>query len=53
MNALAATPCPVPIASERQGESLAFSPDGRAYFTVGEFVFRPIYRFDLLGGVVP
>ena len=42
----AGEPCPVPLAQERQGETLAIAPDGRSYFTLGEFAFQPIYRFN-------
>ena len=36
----------VPTASERQGEAIAFSPDGKSYFTIGEDANAPIYRYD-------
>jgi hypothetical protein len=52
-DAFAGTPCPVPIASERQGEALAFAPGRLAYLTLGEFAFQPIYRFDVITPTVP
>jgi len=33
---LAATPVGVPVASEAQGEAVAYAPDGRSYLTVSE-----------------
>ena len=36
----------VPAAFEEQGEAIAFAPDGRTYFTVGEGLHAPIYRYD-------
>ncbi len=39
-------PCPVPSASESQGEAIGFSADGRAYFTVSEGGHSAVRRFD-------
>lgn len=36
----------VPAAFETQGEAIAFSPDGRSYFTISEGFKAPIYRYD-------
>ncbi len=46
--ALMGSPCQAPVAGfprESQGESVAFGPDGRSYFTVSEGSFPPIYRY--------
>ena len=40
-------PIGVPVRSEPQGESIAFSPDGEFFFTVSEGVGASIYRFDV------
>lgn len=37
----------VPAAFERQGEAIAFSADGLGYFTIGEGLHPPIYRYEL------
>jgi hypothetical protein len=42
--ALAQAPCRVPVAPEAQGESIAFSADGRAYFTVSEGMGAGIFE---------
>lgn len=34
--ALAGTPCPMPVASEGQGEAVGFLADGKGYVTIGE-----------------
>ena len=39
--------CPLPLKVEPQGEAIAFSPDGRFYYTLSEGVRQPIYRFRL------
>lgn len=45
-DALAAAPCTVPLASEPQGETLAFSGDGTSYTTLSEFASQPVWRID-------
>ena len=37
----------VPAAFERQGEAIAFSADGLSYYTIGEGLHAPIYRYAL------
>ncbi len=32
--------------SEQQGEAIALSAEGDAYFTIGEGVAQPLFRFD-------
>ena len=39
--------CPLPLKAEPQGEAIAFSSDGRFYYTLSEGVRQPIYRFRL------
>jgi hypothetical protein len=39
-------PCPIPLHSEAQGESLAFTPDAKGYFTVSEGNHPVIYFFE-------
>lgn len=39
--AFAATPQAVPVAQEAQGEAVAFSADGRSYFTASETITAP------------
>lgn len=39
-------PCPVPSASESQGEAVGFSADGRSYVTVSEGSHSAVRRFD-------
>ena len=41
-------PCPVPLHGEPQGETIAFSSSGDAYYTVSEGTSQPIYEFDRL-----
>ncbi len=36
-----------PVRREPKGEAIAFSADGRSYFTVGEGLTAPIYRYDV------
>jgi hypothetical protein len=43
--ALERRPCTVPLHREPQGEAIAFSPDGRSYFTVSEGRHPPLYSF--------
>ena len=47
-DALAGTPCALPLRLELQGEALGFSSDGSAYFTVSEGNNQPIYTFPRL-----
>ena len=47
-DALATTPCALPLRLELQGETLGFSSDGSAYFTVSEGNNQPIYTFPRL-----
>jgi hypothetical protein len=42
--AFQATPVAVPIAKEEQGEAVAYSPDGRAYYLTSEGSTPPIHR---------
>ncbi len=44
--ALMTEPCELPVARERQGETVTFSADGQAYFTVSEGEQPPLYRYD-------
>ncbi|MDG2305832.1 MAG: hypothetical protein P8R42_14545 [Candidatus Binatia bacterium] len=48
--ALATAPCPIAVAPEVQGETLAFSIDGSSYSSVSEFVSQPIHRIDEILG---
>lgn len=42
-----AYPVPVPgPPAEPQGESIAYSDDGAAYYTLGEGIAQPLFRFD-------
>lgn len=41
---LTATPMPVPVAAEQQGEAVAYMPDGRGYSTVSEGASPPLWR---------
>jgi PKD repeat protein len=43
--ALAGTPCPVPIEPEPIGEAIAFSADGLSYYTVSEGINQPIWHY--------
>jgi hypothetical protein len=43
---LAAAECRGPVPAEGQGESVAFRPDGRAYYTVSEGGSAALHRFD-------
>lgn len=38
--------CPFNLASEAQGESITFSPDGRSYFSLSEGVGAAVFRYD-------
>lgn len=44
--ALATTACPIAVAPEIQGETLAFSTSGASYSSVSEFASQPIRRID-------
>lgn len=44
--ALRRTPCHVPLHAEPQGESIAFAPDGRGYYTVTEGSHPTLYFFE-------
>ena len=44
--ALSRPPCPVPLHAEPQGESIAFAPDGKGYYTVSEGNRPVIYFFE-------
>jgi hypothetical protein len=44
---LAQPGAPVAAAFERQGEAIAFSPDGQSYYTVGEGLNATIYRYSV------
>ena len=41
-------PCPLPLRSEPQGETFAWSPEGERYVTVSENSSQPIYMFSLV-----
>ena len=45
--ALTGHPCEAPAPSERQGEALAFMPDGEGYVTLSEGKNPPLNRFHL------
>jgi PKD repeat protein len=45
--ALKHPPCVAMVADEIQGETIAFSPGGTAYFTTSEEVKQPLWRFGL------
>lgn len=48
-SALTRAPTPVPVPGpprEQQGEAIAFSSDGSSYFTLGEGIAQPLFRFD-------
>lgn len=47
--ALTAPPCPLPLADEAQGEAIAFSADGRSYYTTGEGSGAALSRVALEG----
>lgn len=40
-------PCANPVANEAQGETIAFTADGAAYFTISEGANPTIYRYPL------
>ena len=47
--ALASQAYPVPVPgppAEPQGESIAYSVDGEAYYTLGEGIAQPLFRFE-------
>ncbi len=45
-----ATPTPVKLAPEKQGEAISYAPDGRSILTVSEKIPAPIYQIKRLGG---
>jgi autotransporter-associated beta strand protein len=45
-DAFATTPVSIPLASEPQGEAIAFDPSGWGYFTTSEGANQPIYYFN-------
>lgn len=45
-NALRGRPCRIPLKTEPQGESIAFSADSTGYFTVSEGRHPPLYFFE-------
>lgn len=45
VNALAGKGFPVPLQNEAKGESICWSADGMAYYTIGEGVNQPLYKF--------
>lgn len=42
-------PDELPYEQEHQGEAIAFTRDGKAYFTTSEGVYAPIYKYTLPG----
>ena len=40
--------CLASVGMQKQGESIALSPSGTAYFTHSEFVNESIYRYDFV-----
>jgi len=38
-------PAELPYKQEKQGEAIAFTPDGKGYYTTSEGVFAPIYYY--------
>lgn len=45
--AMGAVPCVAPSEAERQGEALAFLPDGDGYITISEGANPPVHRFEI------
>lgn len=45
--AFAADPCPLPLRSEPQGETFAWSPQGDRYATISEGSSQPVYVFEV------
>ena len=45
-SAFQVTPATVPVASETQGEAVAYRADGRGYFTTGEGAMPALNRVD-------
>ena len=39
------TPRELPYKQEKQGEAIAFTPDGRGYYTTSEGIYAPIYYY--------
>lgn len=48
MEALQNTPCKFPLPLQQQGETLAFSPDGKSLWTVSEGTKQTIYEIQLM-----
>ncbi|NOU32570.1 MAG: hypothetical protein HOO96_32095 [Polyangiaceae bacterium] len=46
-SAFAGAPCPLRTVNEKQGEAIAFTADGRGYFTTSEGAAAPLTRFLL------
>jgi len=44
--AFSGTACTVPLATEPQGEAIAFAADGLGYYTISEGAFQPIYFYN-------
>lgn len=47
--AMLGEPCPIPLAAEQQGETLAIDADGRGYFTLSEGSNQPLWRYSFAG----
>ncbi len=47
--AFESSPCSVPVASERQGESIAFAPGGIGFYTISEGIKVPIHYTECSG----
>ena len=47
MDTLSSPPCEVSLIRERQGETLAFAPDGSVLYTLSEGDNQRIYRYEL------
>lgn len=43
--AMLGEPCPIPLAAEQQGETIAIEADGWGYFTLSEGTKQPLRRF--------
>jgi PKD repeat protein len=46
-------PCPMPTATEPQGEAIGFAADGGGYWTVSEEAHQPLYFTPLVPAVEP
>jgi hypothetical protein len=42
-------PLELPYKQEKQGEAIAFTPDGKGYYTTSEGVYAPIYFYKTPG----